>query len=74
VGLEQAHTAGFGAGKGLAVVGFGQLALWRIGPCHNFAGVVQGIRLMYIRESSLPAEDVDKVLNHNAEILLSLSH
>ncbi len=24
----------------------------------------------YIRESSLPAEDVDKILNHNAQILL----
>ena len=28
----------------------------------------------YIRESSLPAEDVDKILNHNAQILLGLEH
>ena len=28
----------------------------------------------YIRESGLPAEDVDKILNHNAQILLGLEH
>jgi 6-methylsalicylate decarboxylase len=28
----------------------------------------------YIRESNLPAEDVDKILNHNAQILLGLAH
>jgi predicted TIM-barrel fold metal-dependent hydrolase len=28
----------------------------------------------YIRESGLPAEDVDKILNHNAQILLDLDH
>ena len=28
----------------------------------------------YIRESGLPAEDVDKILNHNAQILLGLAH
>ena len=28
----------------------------------------------YIRESGLPAEDVDKILNHNAQILLGLDH
>jgi len=28
----------------------------------------------YIRESSLPAEDVDKILKHNAQILLGLAH
>src|SRR5262245_24428066 len=28
----------------------------------------------YIRESGLPAEDVDKILNHNAQILLGLQH
>jgi predicted TIM-barrel fold metal-dependent hydrolase len=28
----------------------------------------------YIRESSLPDEDVDKILNHNAQILLGLDH
>jgi predicted TIM-barrel fold metal-dependent hydrolase len=28
----------------------------------------------YIRECGLPAEDVDKVLNHNAQILLGLAH
>jgi len=55
-------------------MGFGQLVLWRIGPCHNLAGVVQGIRLIYTRESSRPVEDVDKILNHNAQILLSLVH
>lgn len=26
----------------------------------------------YIRESSLPPEDVDKILDHNAQILLGL--
>ena len=28
----------------------------------------------YIRESGLPAEDIDKILNHNAQILLGLDH
>ena len=28
----------------------------------------------YIRESGLPAEDVDKILNHNAQIVLGLGH
>jgi len=28
----------------------------------------------YIRESGLPAEDIDKILNHNAQILLGLAH
>src|SRR5262244_116837 len=28
----------------------------------------------YIRESGLPAADVDKILNHNAQILLGLEH
>ena len=28
----------------------------------------------YIRESGLPAEDVDRILNHNAQILLGLKH
>ena len=28
----------------------------------------------YIRESDLPAEDVDKILNHNSQILLGLEH
>jgi predicted TIM-barrel fold metal-dependent hydrolase len=28
----------------------------------------------YIRESSLPAEDVDRILNHNAQIVLGLAH
>lgn len=28
----------------------------------------------YIRESGLPAEDVDKILNHNAQKLLGLEH
>ncbi len=28
----------------------------------------------YIRESRLPVEDVDKILNHNAQILLGLPH
>jgi predicted TIM-barrel fold metal-dependent hydrolase len=28
----------------------------------------------YIRESGLPAADVDKILNHNAQILLGLDH
>jgi len=28
----------------------------------------------YIRESSLPPDDVDKILNHNAQILLGLEH
>ena len=62
------------AGENEHLVGFGQLAFWRIGPCHNLPGVVQGIRLIYLRELCLPAEDVDKILNHNAQILLSLAH
>ncbi len=28
----------------------------------------------YIHESSLPAEDVDQILHHNAQILLGLEH
>jgi 6-methylsalicylate decarboxylase len=28
----------------------------------------------YIRESGLPAEDADKILNHNAQIILGLEH
>jgi aminocarboxymuconate-semialdehyde decarboxylase len=28
----------------------------------------------YIREAGLPAEDVDQILNHNAQILLGLDH
>jgi hypothetical protein len=28
----------------------------------------------YIREAVLPAEDVDKILNHNAQMLLGLAH
>lgn len=28
----------------------------------------------YIRESDLPAEDIDKILNHNAQRLLGLPH
>jgi predicted TIM-barrel fold metal-dependent hydrolase len=28
----------------------------------------------YIREAGLPAEDVDKILNHNAQMLLGLAH
>jgi predicted TIM-barrel fold metal-dependent hydrolase len=28
----------------------------------------------YIRESSLPAADVDKILHHNAQILLGFEH
>jgi hypothetical protein len=28
----------------------------------------------YIRESTLPAEDVDQILHHNAQIILHLAH
>ena len=28
----------------------------------------------YIREAGLPAEDVDKILNHNAQMFLGLAH
>ena len=28
----------------------------------------------YIRESGLPAGDVDQILNHNAQIVLGLPH
>jgi predicted TIM-barrel fold metal-dependent hydrolase len=28
----------------------------------------------YIREVGLPAEDVDKILHHNAQIVLGLEH
>jgi hypothetical protein len=28
----------------------------------------------YIRESGLPADDVDRILHHNAQILLGLPH
>ncbi len=28
----------------------------------------------YIREAGLPSEDVDKILNHNAQIILGLPH
>jgi predicted TIM-barrel fold metal-dependent hydrolase len=30
--------------------------------------------LHYMRESSLPAADVDKILHHNAQILLGFEH
>jgi predicted TIM-barrel fold metal-dependent hydrolase len=28
----------------------------------------------YVRESGLPAEDIDRILNHNAQIVLGLEH
>ena len=28
----------------------------------------------YIRDSDLPPEDIDKILNHNAQSLLGLAH
>jgi hypothetical protein len=45
VGLERAHAECLGQGEGLAVVGFGVLALWRLAPRGNLAEEAQGIRL-----------------------------
>ena len=46
VGLERAHAQLLGQGEGLAVVGFGLLALRRLAPRRNVAEEAQGIRLV----------------------------
>ena len=46
VGLERAHAELLGQGEGLAVVGFGLIALRRLAPRRNVAEEAQGIRLV----------------------------
>ena len=46
VGLERAHAELLGQGEGLAVVGFGLVALRRLAPRRNVAEEAQGIRLV----------------------------
>ena len=46
VGLERAHAQFLGQGEGLAVVGFGLLALRGLAPRRNVAEEAQGIRLV----------------------------
>ena len=46
VGQERAHAELLGQGEGLAVVGFGLLALRRLAPRRNLAEEAQGIRLV----------------------------
>ena len=46
VGHERAHAELLGQGEGLAVVGFGLIALRRLAPRRNVAEEAQGIRLV----------------------------